>query len=745
MQYIASFVGLSKMEIKGRVGAKSAHKPIKVAIVGGGCASIAAAFELSRPQHQGKYALTIYQIGWRLGGKGASGRGPANRIEEHGLHIWMGFYENAFRLLRECYAELGRNPRKCRFADWRDAFIPEPINGVLDRLGNGAWNPRLTNFSPTDGLPGDPLSEHNPFSIRGYLLSGIATLRVLLGAAQIRSKRDSFGGFGAPDFAAPRDETVEILAESISRLLKYGIVASFTGLIEAMGLLQVAIEGVPGLSEGLLLRFCESLSSTARAVLQPLVEIDDEIRWIWEITDLLISTILGILRFGLLTDPRGFDAINDYEMRQWLAWNGASESTLNSALLRGCYDLGFAYEDGDDARPAIAAGQGIRGALRMFFTYRGSIFWKMRAGMGDIVFAPFYEVLRKRNVRFEFFHRLENVGLASADRVKPGERCYIEALEFDVQARINGALEYEPLIDVSGLACWPSKPDFDQLVDGRRMADERRDFESHWDRRKVGTKTLRVGVDFDAVVLGVGLGAIPYVCRELINYDPRWRDMVTHCKTVATQAFQIWLREDVEQLGWRHNQCTITAFERPFDTWADMRHLIGEETWSTHPRAIAYFCSVLPDAELPSETSNQNYPAQCRDKVRRDAVEFLSRSMGHLWPRAVRRNRFRFDLLMDFAHPNEPSNEADESAFDSQYWTANVNPSDRYCLTLPGSVKYRISPLDNNYDNLSVVGDWTDCGFNQGCVEAAVMSGRLAAHAISGLPQLDEIVGYDHP
>ena len=32
---------------------------------------------------------------------------PGGRIEEHGLHIWLGYYENAFRLLRECYAELG--------------------------------------------------------------------------------------------------------------------------------------------------------------------------------------------------------------------------------------------------------------------------------------------------------------------------------------------------------------------------------------------------------------------------------------------------------------------------------------------------------------------------------------------------------------------------------------------------------------------------------------------------------------
>jgi len=46
---------------------------------------MAAAFELSHPRHGGKYAITIYQMGFRLGGKGASGRGPSDRIEEHGL------------------------------------------------------------------------------------------------------------------------------------------------------------------------------------------------------------------------------------------------------------------------------------------------------------------------------------------------------------------------------------------------------------------------------------------------------------------------------------------------------------------------------------------------------------------------------------------------------------------------------------------------------------------------------------
>ena len=121
-------------------------RPIKVAIIGGGCASVTTAFELTQPRHKGRYQVTIYQLGWRLGGKGASGRGPAGRIEEHGLHIWLGFYENAFRLMRECYEELGRDPEKCPIATWRDAFFADPYVGVMERSRSGGWLKWLAHF-----------------------------------------------------------------------------------------------------------------------------------------------------------------------------------------------------------------------------------------------------------------------------------------------------------------------------------------------------------------------------------------------------------------------------------------------------------------------------------------------------------------------------------------------------------------------------------------------------------------------
>jgi uncharacterized protein with NAD-binding domain and iron-sulfur cluster len=728
-------------------GAAAPVRPLRVAVLGGGCAGITAAFELSRPEHRGRFEVTVYQQGWRLGGKGASGRGEAGRIEEHGLHVWMGFYENAFRLLRECYAELGRDPATHPMADWRDAFFPAPRIGLTEKREDGGWDDWTALFPPMPGLPGDPLTAANPFSVTSYLVHAVRLLTTIVESARRRQEGDAGS---KPGFSPLSPLSPNAVLDGLARLIRYGHLATLVGLAEAMRGLTVLFgawsrrppeRGV----ETAVFRPLENVARSALRLLSELARRDDELRRVWVIVDLLLAVIRGMVRFGLVTDPRGFDAVDEYDFREWLELNGASRLTLDSDFLRGVgYDRMFAYEDGDPARPRMSAGQALRDLLRTLFTYRGAIFWKMRAGMGDVVFAPFYEVLRRRGVRFEFFHRLEALRLAPGDHLLPGERPYVEALELGVQATVRSG-PYKPLTRVRGLPCWPAKPDYGQLDDGERLAAEGWDPESFWDRRRVGQKTLRVGQDFDFAVLAVGLGAIPHVGGEILARDRRWRRMVDSVKTVETGAFQLWLNESVAELGWPGAEdITLTGFVKPFDTWADMTHLLPEESWpaTRTPRSLAYFCGALKSRPEPPDRDDTGYPAARREAARREAVRFLERHAGHLWPRAVRPGGgFRWELLVS------PGAErpAGPERFGTQYWTANVNPSDRYTLTLPGTAKDRISPLDNSYDNLTVAGDWTACGLIVGCVEAAVMSGRLAAHALSGSPALEDIVGFDHP
>jgi hypothetical protein len=172
-----------------------------------------------------------------------------------------------------------------------------------------------------------------------------------------------------------------------------------------------------------------------------------------------------------------------------------------------------------------------------------------------------------------------------------------------------------------------------------------------------------------------------------------------------------------------------------------MTQLAPREDWPDPPRAIAYFCGVL-------EHAHAGDPSAARERVRTEAIRFLNGEISKLWPRVEKApGEFRWDVLVAPAsqNGNSATATADSRRFDSQFWTANVNPSDRYVQSLAGTSRHRISPLEQQFDNLTIAGDWTKTNLNIGCVESAIMSGRLAAHALSAQPALADIVGFDHP
>ena len=160
-------------------------------------------------------------------------------------------------------------------------------------------------------------------------------------------------------------------------------------------------------------------------------ELPDAARREWYLTDIMLAAFRGLLADGVLRDPRALDAIDHHDFSEWLIRHGASPESARCGLVTTLmYDLPFAYEDGDPHKPAIGAGTALRGAIRTLFTYTGAIAWKMRAGMGDIVFAPMFEVLQRRGVRFEFFHRVEALH-PSADG------CRVESIDMSVQATLR--------------------------------------------------------------------------------------------------------------------------------------------------------------------------------------------------------------------------------------------------------------------------------------------------------------------
>ena len=320
----------------------ASERPAKVAIIGGGCAAISAAFELSRPALGGRYEVTIYQMGWRLGGKGASGRGPSGRIEEHGLHIWLGFYDNAFRLLRECYDELARSPDGFDVGDWRQAFSVEQEIGLSARAGSGDWHSWSASFPPQPGLPGDPNSSAEMLSLPRYVGRAIDLLAALIQSVDSRQKRAEPGGAADGDErqtarAAAFMGDPERIQSAILELIGGAVSATAAVLVEALTVLQAGLRLIPSPLSSPLTDLAEWIADNLRKWFERTLILEPRFLHIWETMDIVIATVVGVLRFGLLTDPRGLDAINAYESRDWLRMNGASEQALRSPYIVGLH------------------------------------------------------------------------------------------------------------------------------------------------------------------------------------------------------------------------------------------------------------------------------------------------------------------------------------------------------------------------------------------------------------------------
>jgi len=697
----------------------------KVAILGGGPAGITAAFELTSTEElRERYEVTVYQLGWRLGGKCASGRNPhgrlGRRIEEHGLHVWFGFYENAFRMMRETYAELER-PANAPLATWRDAFKPSG-EIVLYEQHAGRW--RGWGFTP----PRNPFTPGDGCELPSFWEITQTLLEYLLGRwGALRATNPSVAAALAPA-PARLPFGVDRMAEGLIG----GLLGAIFGdpereLAQALDLARRrSLEGVgsPGeaAARALLWDILDAFKRWLwRHVVEPHLE-DDELRLFFTTFDAASSMLQGIIEDRLI--ERGFDAINGEDLREWLRRHGALPLTLSEGVfVRGLYDMAFAYDDGDIDRPRMAAGVAVHDALRMFFTYRGAFMWKMQAGMGDTVFTPLYEVLLRRRVRFQFFHWVSHLGLSA-------DRRHVERIEVIPQVQLVRG-PYRPLVDVQDLACWPSEPLWEQIVDGEQLRERGVNLEWEANPREVEPLTLRRGRDFDVAVLAIPVAALTPICAELIEDagNPRFRQMIARSSTTMTQALQLWMKRPVERLGWPFGEgAVMTTFVEPLDTYSDMSQLIPREAWPPEAgvASIAYFCGVLSDR--PRDTQQR-----ADSRVRRQAAQFLRRHAQTIWPESSGRAGFDWRLLVADDGARGPAR------LDAQFWRANFQPSERYVLTPPGSVQSRLRADEAGYENLLLAGDWVRNGLDGGCVEAAVIAGMQAARALCGSP--GEILG----
>ena len=448
-------------------------------------------------------------------------------------------------------------------------------------------------------------------------------------------------------------------------------------------------------------------------------ETTDQHRHNWHVVMDLGLTLVRIL-FGENVLSLGFRSLDKHDLKMLLEKYHAHPKALSSAFLKMVYDSLFAFEQGDPLRPRLAAGAAIRTVLSMFLNYKGSVLWKLNAGVGDAIFTPYYKLLKHRGVKFRFFHRVTALRGAGGN---------INSIDIARQMRLKkGIADYDPLCRVGDLDCWPDRPRYEQLRKGRKLERRADNLESFWCRWQFSgyekARTLRRGRDFDAVILGIGPGAFQHLCKDL-NSNRKWRRMVRSTATVQTQTMQLWPLLDLKELGWVHGPVQAGFETTGYSTWVDMSHRLAEESWDLpKPESSASFCGVLEDAPAIPDADGWKFPRLQDDRVSACATHWLRTNVSHIWPEAFDPDGEFREFILKTQH------DVDVPGLSQQYFRANIDPSDRCVLSLPGSVRHRLSAGESGFNNLFLAGDWVNNEFNVGCVEAATLAGLAAARAV---------------
>jgi uncharacterized protein with NAD-binding domain and iron-sulfur cluster len=717
-----------------------AAQPQRIAILGGGVGAMTAAFWLTSGDHwQDRYQIDVYQMGWRLGGKGASGRNAdiAQRIEEHGLHIWFGFYDNAFNVMQQVYAELDR-PAGSPLASWTDAFKPQHYV-CLAELIESSW--RVWPID-TPKLPGTPGTPRAPETVGAAMAELLDWQRSWFESWALTYFKHQGSAFRMGEHRESRLH--DILAAAHAGLTAFEdvgdplVVARKARDLARSSAQSPATGGAATADWPSVLKLLQDLQHALHDVAAPFGNPDtwsDDWRRLYLALDMSLAIGIGMLSDDVI--GKGFEVINNIDFRAWLARNGAQPVSVDSAPVRGFYDLVFAYRNGDPLCPEIEAGTMLRGMLKVGLSYRGALMYKMQAGMGDVVFAPLYEVLQRRGVRFHYFHKLCQL------RPDATNTC-VDEIELEQQVALIGDA-YDPLVDVNGLPCWPSQPLYGQIDPQQAvlLAEHGINLESQWSswpevyRQATGSplphKTLHRGIDFDHVVFGLSVASLAQVAQPLLAISAPLQQCSQNVAVVATQAYQVWLNQDLQGIGWNYpgahgEEPVLSGFTEPFDTWASMNQLLCRETWPAgeEPKNISYFCNALALYAYPPP-DDHGFPAHCAERVKTTAIHQLQTQINALWTK-VGSGEFPWTWLVD------PADGSGVSRFDSQYWRANIDPSERYVLSLVDTSKYRLHADQSGFSNLFLAGDWLKTGLDAGCVEAAVMGGMQASRAICGLP-----------
>ncbi len=712
------------------------NKVEKIVILGGGVSGITAAFELSNEADwQSKYDITLYQLGWRNGGKATSGRNMDNhdRIEEHVIHVWLGFYAKSIKAMKACYEELNR-PEEYAISNFEEAFHGENSTGTAQKLFDKNGNEQWTTWD---------IDLHD-------LMNNI---KPLIGKMFSHIDKD------IPQPAPRTSSYFDKIFEKIGEFRQYkNLKTAFEALkklYEDLHNFDYTIENYNSVIERLKefrSIILNDILTIAKEIEESCPELSLKLTRVVLLLDFGLTIIIGLLSEPLLLAPQNpitqliLDNTNKLNFIEWLEKYGAREITINGPIVVCLYTVFLAYENGDLEKPNFEAGTFLRACLYAIKHSNSNedYIYLMQAGTGDVMFAPYYEVLKNRGIKFKFFHEVTELKAISGS-----DGNIISQIKMNQQVRLkNPSEEYNPLIEIEVgkdkklMPCWPSTPLYDQIEDGiaALLIGHNINLESAWsDWSEINPNqdedrvVLEAGQDFDRVILNISVAGLAKICPDLLNLNSDFKAMTENISTVATQSIAVWGTETIREMG---NTMFEDIGESPeclgyttqtIYSWADVSYLIKQGTWSaeTAPKDIGYFCGVYTPTQPVPDKADPQYPIAQNQIVKDNMIDFCDEWIGLFWPDSQTEcDEFNWQLLY------APEDIIGEERVNFQYYRANIDPSERYVQSTTGTSIFRLKTDDSGFNNLYLTGDWIDNGFNMGCIESATISGQQTAKAI---------------
>ncbi|MCH2032838.1 MAG: NAD(P)-binding protein [Tenacibaculum sp.] len=703
----------------------------KVCVLGGGIAGLTAAYELTNELNwQDKYDITIYQMGWRCGGKATSGVGKNGRIEEVGVHIFQGWYHNAFRMVKEVYHEINEkniapeNP----FKSWQDAFIANPYtfnveyNEEQDKWKNWPMVFPNNNYEPGTELQTDFVTLFKEgLGIFFETLLGSPYQNNKNGKLKLKSRLVNRLFFKSTNSTKKNTSNKESISyRFFNKFLKWNFNMSENFILKLCRNKENFITKI-------LVKCFKGFISFIQFLIKNIGKRANGLRRTLLMLELGAVCLKGVFSEVYNSDNNEYewDKINKYDFREWLVKHGATNELLDFAIVRFIYygTFGNVYGGNNvEEKGKIGADIGIKMITRIP-SYKGCFVYYLAAGTGGTFIAPLALVLKNRGVKFKYFHKVTNIKYSDTD--------HIEEINFDIQVELkNKNLEYNPFVIQNGIHQWTSKPDYSQIEENQaqRIQENNIDLESNYSEWNEASKlTLTRGNGFDIAIVATSVKPLKHIAKEILKNNTKWTEMVSNIATTPTLNVQFWLNNNDEELGFNHgnwgmekNQYANTViYEDYLYSWTSMTYIEKFEKWKNEkPRQISYWCGVWPENLSNNLTYNESI-----EQLKEHTGDWMNQNMQWFWPKSIKNENFDYNLLCS-------QKENTELKFHDQFFQLNVEPAKQYVLGRPGTNKFRMKPDETGYQNLFFAGDWTDFGLNVGYMEGTVQSGILCANGI---------------